>query len=350
MREKMSLINLPRISLGCWPTPLHYLPSLSRTLGGPRILIKRDDLTGLAMGGNKTRQLEFLIADLQQKGYDAIITTASSQSNWCCQVAAAARRLNIQVGVVLMSSYHPETQGNLLLHHLLATEVKIIDGQVRIVDGHIVRTGSYWDNLTSEMNQMAHEFRKRGHNPVLMNPSDIKDPMVVHGVCGWAEGLAEIWQQLQDRKIDAQYLVVSQGSGTTAAGLMLGIKLLKLPLKLIGISVSRLADEGKYDVATAVNETAKFLRQDVPIEPTEVTVYDDYIGDGYGARTDGCIEAIRLVAKTEGIFLDPVYTGKGMAGLIDLIRSGRFTSDDTIVFVHTGGVPALFAYNRELVS
>ena len=146
----MSLLELPRINLGHWPTPLHDLLNLSTTLGGPRILIKRDDLTGLAMGGNKARQLEFLFARIQREGYNAVITTAGSQSNWCCQLAAVARKLKMEVGVVLFSGIHPEIQGNLLLHNLLDTKVKILEGQIKIVDGRIVRTGSYGNNVVSE--------------------------------------------------------------------------------------------------------------------------------------------------------------------------------------------------------
>lgn len=344
----MSLLELPRISLGHWPTPLDDLPNLSTALGGPRILVKREDLTGVAMGGSKARKLEFVFARVQREGYNAVITTSGSQSNWCCQVAAVARRLKMEVGVVLFSGVHPETQGNLLLQNLMDTKVKILEGQLRIVDGRSVRTGSYGDSVVSEMNRMADDFRKRGHNPVIVNAMDVSEPYVKLVVCGWVEGLAEIWQQLQDKKINAQYLIYAQGGGGTAAGLTLGIKLLKLPLKVIGIAVSRSAGEGRYNVATAVNMTAEFLGKDVSIAPDEVTVYDDYIGEGYGVMTEGCREAIRLVARTEGIFLDPVYTGKAMAGLIDLIRKGRFTSKDTIVFVHTGGLPALFAYDKEL--
>ena len=344
----MSLLELPRLIVGHWPTPLDDLMNLSSALDGPRILIKREDLTGIAMGGNKTRSLELVFARVQREGYNAVITTAGSQSNWCCQVAAIARRLKMEVGVVLFSGVHPETQGNLLLHNLMDTKVKILEGQIKIVDGRMVRTGSYGDIAVREMNQIAEDFRKKGYNPVIINTIDVSDPYFKLLVCGWVEGLSEIWQQLQAKNINAHHLIYAQGGGGTAAGLTLGIRLLKLPLDVIGIAVSRSADEGRSNVATAVNETAEFLGKDVSIAPSEVTVYDDYIGESYGVVTEGCREAIRLVAQTEGILLDPVYTGKAMAGLIDLIRKGRFTSKDTIVFIHTGGLPALFAYNKEL--
>ena len=337
----MSLTNLPCVSLVSKPTPLHELPNLSARLGGPRILIKREDLTGFALGGNKTRQLEFIMADLKQKGYDAVISTAGSQSNWCLQLAAAARKLNMEAGFVLFSGIHPEKRGNLLLHHILGSNIRILEGQFR--------TGHYWANVLQVMDEMADDFRRKGRKPAMVNFL-FKSPYSVLAIASWVDGAEEIWQQLQDKKIDARHIILAQGSGTQPSGLIVGFKLLNAPIEVIGISVSRPYDECIENVVTGANETAKFLEVDVLITPNEVTVYSDYMGEGYGIMTKECIEAIRLVAQTEGIFLDPVYTGKAMAGLIDLIHKGRFTSKDTVLFIQTGGLPALFVYDEALTS
>ncbi|MBA7602526.1 L-cysteate sulfo-lyase [subsurface metagenome] len=331
-----SIARLPRVSLGNYPTPLMEARHLSAVLGGPRIIIKRDDLSGLALGGNKCRKLEYVLADAQQRGIDTLITTGSSQSNHALQTAAAGRKLGMETYLVLVKGVHVETQGNLLLHNILNSAVNIFD---------VADPGEMFTTMLKKMNELADELRSKGRNPLVI-PAGAEVPL---GTAGWVNAAEEIGQQLKEQKIDAQYVVLALGGGSTQAGLVLGFKQLKLPLDVVGISVlykkkSKAIDE----VVTLVNEAAKLLALDVAVTPDEVTVYDDYIGQGYGIITDDCIEAIRLVAQAEGIFLDPVYTGKAMAGLIDLIRKGQFTPKDTVVFVHTGGMPAVFAYHQEL--
>jgi len=311
---------------------------LSAALGGPRIIIKRDDLTGLALGGNKCRKLEYVLADAQQREIDTLITTGSSQSNHALQTAAAGRKLGMETYLVLVKGVHVETQGNLLLHNILNSAVNILD---------VADPSEMFTTLLEKMNELADELRSKGRNPLVI-PAGAEIPL---GTAGWVNAAEEIGQQLKEQKIDAQYVVLALGGGGTQAGLVLGFKQLKLPLDVVGVSVlykkkSKAIDE----VVTLFGETAKLLALDVAVTPDEVTVYDDYIGQGYGIITDDCIEAIRLVAQTEGIFLDPVYTGKAMAGLIELIRKGQFTPKDTVVFVHTGGLPAVFAYHQELAT
>jgi len=330
-----SIAKLPRVSLGNYPTPLMEARRLSAALGGPRIIIKRDDLTGLALGGNKCRKLEFVMADAQQKGVDTVITSGSSQSNFALQMAAAARRLGMETYLLLVKGVHVETQGNLLLHNILNSAVNIFD---------VADPSEMFTTMLQKMNELADELRSKGRNPLVI-PAGADVPL---GIVGWVNAAEEIGQQLKEQKIDAQYVVLAHGGGGTQAGLVLGFKQLKLPLNVVGISVMYKKGKAIDEVVTLVNETAKLLALDVAVTPDEVTLYDDYLGQGYGIITDGCIEAIRLVAQTEGIFLDPVYTGKTMAGLIDLIRKGQFTPKDTVVFVHTGGLPAVFAYHQEL--
>jgi len=342
--------KLPRVKLGFFPTPLVEAQHLSSVLGGPRILIKREDLCGLALGGNKVRKLEFIMADVKQKGYDAVISTAGSQSNWCLQVAAAARKLGMEAAFVHFSGVHPEVQGNLLLHHILGVENRILEGTVKQEGTRIALTGSYAAEKDKVMGQLVKKFREKGRKAIILNAVDISDPCNLQGASAYVDAVDELEKQLEAQKVDANYLVFAQGSGTMHAGLILGVKALKSSMKTVGIAVSRPAAEGINNAVINANATAKFLGLDVSITPDEVTVYDDYIGAGYGAMTEQCLEAIKLVAQTEGIFLDPVYTGKAMAGLIDLIKKGRFKSRDTIVFIHTGGIPALFAYHKEVAS
>jgi D-cysteine desulfhydrase family pyridoxal phosphate-dependent enzyme len=332
-----AIAKLPRINLGNYPTPLTEASHLSTALGGPRILIKRDDLTGLALGGNKCRKLEFVMADAKLKGIDTVITTGSSQSNFALQMAAAARKLNMEAHLVLFKGVHAQMQGNLILHDILDSKVRIIE-----IDPSEVLGGT----IMVKMNALADELSQQGRHPLVI-PAGAHTPL---GTTGWVNAADEIRQQLQAQKIDAQYIVVTNGSSGTQAGLEIGVKYFRLPLKIIGISVFNKKTKAISEVVNMANETAKFLNLDLTFTPDEITVYDDYLGEGYGIITDGCVQAIRLVAQTEAIFLDPVYTGKAMAGFIDLIHKGQFTSKDTVVFIHSGGIPALFAYDKEITK
>ncbi len=311
------------------------MPHLSATLGGPRIFVKRDDLTGLALGGNKCRKLEYILADAQQRGIDTLITSGSSQSNFALQTAAAARKLGMEPYLVLVKGVHVETQGNLLLHNILNSTVNILD-----VDD----PGEIFTTVPKKMNKLADELRSKGRNPLVI-PAGADIPL---GTAGWVNAAEEISQELEGQKIDIQYVVLAQAGGGTQAGLVLGFKQLKLPLNVVGISAMHKKSRAIDEIVTLVNETAKLLALDVAVTPDEITLYDDYIGQGYGIPTKECIAAIRVAAQTEAIFLDPVYTGKAMSGLIDLINRGYFTRKDTVLFIHTGGVAADFAYSEEL--
>ncbi|MCL0076832.1 D-cysteine desulfhydrase family protein [Dehalococcoidia bacterium] len=333
----MSIVKLPRVALGHWPTPLHELPHLSAALGGPRIFVKRDDLSGLALGGNKCRKLEYVLADALKNGVDTLITSGSSQSNHALQTAAAARKLGMEAYLVLVKGMHVETQGNLLLQNILNSTVNIVE---------VADPSEMFTTMPRKMNELADELRSKGRTPLVI-PAGAEFPL---GTVGWVDAAEEIGRQLKDQEIDAQYVVLAHSGGGTQAGLVLGFKQLKLPLNVVGISTMYQKSAAVNEVVTLANDTARLLGFDVTITPDEVTLYDDYIGEGYGIPTEGCIEAIRLVAQTEAIFLDPVYSAKAMAGFVDLIRKGEFTSKDTVLFIHTGGVPALFAYHQELAG
>jgi 1-aminocyclopropane-1-carboxylate deaminase/D-cysteine desulfhydrase-like pyridoxal-dependent ACC family enzyme len=311
-------------------------------LGGPRIFIKHEDLSGLALGGNKCRRLEFILAEAKRQGADVVISTAGSQSNYCVQVAAAARRLKMKPSFVLVRGIHNEPQGNLLLQDILGSDIEILE--LTDIMEVLVKGGP----VSQKMDRMAEDLRANGYNPFIIR-HDIPDPSAILSPVGWVNAADELTTQLRDRNIEAGYVVVANSGGVTQAGLVLGLKYLGTNYEVIGISNLRKKDAAAVAVAEHINALSDLLGLKVKVTPDELEINDSYIGEGYGIPDRKCIDAMRLAAQTEGIFLDPVYTGKAMAGLIDLIDKGRFKPTDTIVFVHTGGVPALFAYHKEMV-
>lgn len=335
-REEITkrLAQLPRIQLAILPTPLQDCPRLTATLSGPHILIKRDDLTGLAFGGNKTRKLEFWMADARDKGANVVITGAGVQSNHCRQTVAAANKLGMKTVLVLFGKIGDELQGNLLLDDILGAEIINMEEG----DHYSVRPLLY---------EVAEEYREKGYSPYVIDGIGPSAPL---GAVAYVECAVELCDQLQEQGVTADYIVTASGSGGTHAGLALGAKLLGASFKVFGISVRRQEKEILPSVAGQANKVAEILGVDVSLSPDEVLVDDGYVGQGYGIPTDLGREAIRLAAQTEGIMLDPTYTGKVMSGLIDLIRQGLFSPDSTIVYLHTGGTPIIFARSEFLAS
>ena len=331
--------KLPRVSLGFYPTPLTDARHLSAELGGPRIFIKRDDLSGLALGGNKARKLEFILAEAKKHGATALVSTASAQSNFCLQLAAAGRKLGMKSSFVLFKGVHNETQGNLLLQNILGSDVEILE----VSDMSLI-LGSF---ISDKLDAVAEGLKSRGETPFVVKHSLPEIPAVL-GVVGWVTAAEELDQQFQELGIEPAYVVLANGGGGTQAVLELGAIYLNLKWKVVGIPVLNKNDVAASAVAAQANAASDFLGMGINMSPDEVELHDDYLGEGYGIPTQGCLDAIRIMAQTEAIFLCPVYTGKGMAGLIDLSKKGRFSSSDTVVFVHTGGIPALFAYNKEV--
>jgi len=331
--------HLPRVRLGFYPTPITDAQHLSSLLGGPHIYMKREDLSGLAMGGNKCRKLEFIMGFAKEQGYDAVVSTASSQSNLCLQIAAAARKLGMKPSFVLLKGAHTETQGNLLLQNILDSEVEILEfSDMTQLGGPLV---------VEKMEAAAERLRSKGHKPLIVK-HNLPEITAIVGTVGWVNAADELIQQLEDSNIKADYVILANGGGGTQAGLTLGSKYAKANYKVIGISVLNTGEQAQLTTTAQANATAEYLGLNALIDRDDVEIYGDYVGEGYGIPTEQCIDAIRLVAQTEAIYLDPVYTGKAMAGLIDLIKKGHFKPTDSIIFLHTGGTPALFAYHGEI--
>ena len=324
---------LARVRIAHLPTPLEFCPRLTETLGGPQIWIKRDDCTGLALGGNKTRQLEFVFAEAQQQGADTIVIGAASQSNWCRQTAAAAAKFGLRTVLILAHGVKGAAlQGNLLIDHLLGAEVTIVDGEDL-------------QQLPPLLMQRAEKLKQEGRNPYLMNPFGL--PTLSLSAVSYVNAYLELDAQLRALGKTADYIYLS-GANITPAGLALGVKVLGRKTKVIGITPIRWNEDRSTDIARIATATAARLGLDLSLGPEEIHNEDSYVGDRYGVVTPEGIAALKLVAANEGIILDPVYTSKAMAGLIDHIRRGRIGRNETVVFLHTGGTPALFAYAQDL--
>ena len=335
-----AIAKLPRLKLGYFPTPLVEARRLSEVLGGPRILIKRDDLCGLALGGNKCRHLEYLMGDARAKGIDAFVLGAAS--NLSIQLETAAAKLGFKTKYILYDDdTYRKKQGNYLLHRILDSDMVPIEPI-----SPSATPEERFAKLNTAYESEADKLRKEGYNPFIRR--EFEYPPVAR--VGWVNGADEIWQQLKEKSISAQYVVTTVSQGGTYAGLTVGTKYLGNPFKLIGITDHYSKEEATNKIVKMANATAEFLALGITIAPEELTLYDDYTGEGYGEITRESIAAIKLVAKAEGFFLDPVYTGKAMAGLIDLVKKGYFKSTDTVIFIHTGGIPYLFVHSEEFTG
>lgn len=322
------LKNLARVALGHWPTPLAPMERLSKTLGGPRLYVKRDDLTGLAFGGNKTRKLEYLLGDALAEGATTLITTGAGQSNHARQTAAAAARHGLGCILVLAGGAPEEISGNLLLDRLLGARLRWAGDRDRF----------------EVMQEEAASERVAGRVPYII-PYGGSNAI---GAAAYANAVDELTRQCLRLSLALDHIVFASSSGGTQAGIVVGARANAFGGRVLGISVDPPGDtltRSVYDLALL---TADLLELRVDIEPERVQVTDAYLGAGYGALTDEVREAVQLVARTEGLLLDPVYTGKAMSGLIDMIRKGEFRTDETVLFWHTGGTPAIFAYGDAL--
>ena len=322
------LEGIPRVLLADTPTPMQEVPRLARTAGLTRLFIKRDDQTGLAMGGNKARKLEYDFVEILNQGADVVLTVGGTQSNHAVMTAAAARRKGLEARIVLGGPGITEYQGNLLLDLLLGTEIRYLKDNDRN------------DDLASAMDQWAEELRREGRRPYTLPVGGSTGV----GALGYVRAMREIAAQLGP---GPSQIVLAVGSCGTFAGALLGARLFMPEARVIGISVSRSSAEIASRTIEIVRESEGILGCGVTLTGAGIESYDSYHQE-YGVPTDSGREAILSCARLEGIFLDPVYTGKSMAGLLDLARRRILDPGIPTVFIHTGGLPILFAFERSL--
>lgn len=334
--ELLDRVNrLPRVPFAHLPTPLEEMPRLREALGprAPRLLVKRDDLTGFALGGNKVRHLEYRLADIRAQGADTIIVANVAQSNHARLHAALAARFGLTTYILKIPS-HKDTpvNGNLLLDHIVGARiVEASSADPAVVDREL-------DELAARLEAEG----RRVYN-VPKNPACKSD-----GSIGYLAAAVELLEQLDERGLRADHLFLA--AGTSSGGLALAGKVLGEPYRVHAVSVGGSREQVETLILGAANGAAERLGLDARLEPEDICVYDEYVGERYGVPTPACLEAIQLAGRTEGLILDPVYTAKAFSALIDQVRRGSIGPDETVVFVHTGGIPITFAYSEEILA
>jgi L-cysteate sulfo-lyase len=331
----MHLSRFPRLPFAQLPTPLEFLPRLTERLRGPNIYVKRDDCTGLASGGNKTRKLEFLIADAVKQGAETIITQGAVQSNHARQTAAAAARLGMRCELLFENRISDPDEiylnsGNVLLDRLFGANIHHHPGGT---------------DMDAAMEVHAEKLIVEGHEPYII-PGGGSNRV---GALGYVNCALELLHQANEQQLQIDHIIHATGSAGTQAGLVTGLRATHsgIPVLGIGVNAPREAQEKKvYDLAV---DTAEFIGASGCVRREDIVANCDYIGEGYGIPTDGMKEALLLLARLEGLLFDPVYSGKGLAGMIDLIEKGEFGEDENIVFIHTGGSAGLFGYLDQLL-
>lgn len=326
----MHFARFPRIQFAHLPTALEPMPQLSKALGGPELWIKRDDCTGLSTGGNKTRKLEFLMAEAVEQGADTVVTQGATQSNHARQTAAFAARLGIRCHILLEDRTQSKDEnynhnGNVFLDFLHGATAEKRPGGA---------------DMNAEMETVAGRMRAQGRK-VYTIPGGGSNPT---GALGYANCALELVGQANQMGLVIDHIVHATGSAGTQAGLIAGLKAINANIPLLGIGVRAPRPKQEENVYNLAVKTSEKLGSSGVVARDDVVANTDYVGEGYGIPTPGGIEAIEMFARLEGILLDPVYSGKGAAGLIDLIRKGHFAKSDRIVFLHTGGAAALFGY------
>ncbi|MDH4074035.1 MAG: D-cysteine desulfhydrase [Gammaproteobacteria bacterium] len=330
----MLLSRFPRVSLAHLPTPLEFLPRLTEHLGGPKIYVKRDDCTGLGTGGNKTRKLEFLVADAMAKNADVIITQGAVQSNHARQTAAAACKVGMACELIFEkrdtdADEAYRTSGNVLLDRIFGANIREVEKGT---------------DMGAAMEEVAAELRSKGRNPYII-PGGGSNPI---GALGYIDCALEFMTQANRKGIVIDHVVHATGSAGTQAGLVVGLQMTNSNIPLLGIGVNAPKDEQEAKVWKLTQETAEYVGAPGCVQREDIVANCDYVGAGYGVPTEAMNDAVMLLARLEGLLFDPVYSGKGLAGLIDLVQKGYFKGADSIVFVHTGGIAGLFGYSAQL--
>jgi L-cysteate sulfo-lyase len=326
----MHLARFPRVKLCHAPTPLEYMPNLTKALGGPQLWIKRDDCTGIATGGNKVRKLEYLMGEALEQGATHVVTQGAVQSNHVRQTAAVAARLGLKCTAVLE-------------HRIQTNDADYLDGGNVLLDrimGIAIEYRPGGTDMQAAIEEVGQRLAEAGERPYLI-PGGGSNPT---GALGYANVALELLAQANEMGLRIDHLVHATGSAGTQAGLVVGLHALSAGIPVLGIGVRNPQDRQEASVHALAERTADKLGVRGGVPRDAVRANCDYVGAGYGIPTEGMAEAVRMLARLEGIFLDPVYSGKGMAGLIDLIRKGRFQPSENVVFLHTGGQVGLFGY------
>ncbi|MBT8141468.1 MAG: D-cysteine desulfhydrase [Gammaproteobacteria bacterium] len=326
----MLLSRFPRFHFAHLPTPLEFLPRLSKAYGTNKLWIKRDDCTGLAGGGNKTRKLEFLLADAKQKNADTIITPGATQSNHCRQTAAIAAKMGLECHLIMEDRTGSEDEdynynGNILLDQLLGAKLSTVAGGT---------------NMQTAMESLAIELKELGKNPYLI-PGGGSNAI---GALGYVNCALELLHQANTSGLKIDYVVHATGSAGTQAGLVTGFCGSGSRVPVLGISTKAAKQAQEEKVFALALETAALCGLPDAVKRADVIANSDYVGEGYGIPTKGTIDAMETLARTESILLDPVYTAKGMDGMLDLVRQGFFGEHKNIVFIHTGGAQGIHGY------
>lgn len=330
--------EFPRVKLAITPTPIEAMPNLSKALGGPHLFVKRDDMTGLALGGNKARQLEFYMGEALAQKADVVLITGAVQSNFVRTAAAAAAKLGMACHIQLEERV-PNTDathkasGNVLLDKLLGATL------------HTYPDGEDESGADRNITKIAEQLRQQGKTPYIIPLSPGHPPL---GALGYVVAAQEILHQLQTSRLRIDEIVVASGSTSTHAGLLFGLRALGSAIPVTGVCVRRDTTAQAPRIAARCAELSKLLTISNPVTTKDICLTDIALAPGYGQLNDRTLEALKLAARTEGLLLDPVYTGKVMAGLIDRVRSNAYENETNVLFLHTGGQPALFAYEPVL--
>lgn len=342
------LAKFRTVKLAALPTPFEKLENLSERLERFEVLVKRDDLTGLAFGGNKARKLDYIVADALHQGADTIVTWAGVQSNWCRQVAAATARIGLKSKLVLFKgeSSPPGCDGNLLLS-------RMFDADIEIVDAGSIDNMMELASVRSYVDPAVEEVRSAGNKPYLapIGGSLVEGSMSQPwGAIAYVNAFAELLEQATAEGVRIDSIVLATGSGSTQAGMLVGAKLLSPGTRIVGVTVYATKEKMCHYVRSVAEATLEHLGSSVGLPDEDIIVFDDYLKDGYGVFNDEVGNALRLVAEAEGVLLDPVYTGKAMAGMLDLMGKDYFGDGENVVFLHSGGTPALFPYREQIVA
>lgn len=333
-----NLDQLPRARLMPGPTPLEEMPNLSKTLGGVHLLVKRDDMTGLAFGGNKVRQLEFYLGEAEANGADTIVITGAVQSNFVRLAAASARKLGMDCHIQLedrVPKNDPtyKTSGNVLIDRMLGATL------------HTFPEGEDEAAADRNLEQIANSLRKDGRKPYVIHLAPGHAPL---GALGYVDAARELLRQFEAMGQTPDEIVLASGSGHTHGGMLYGLRALGSDVPVTGVCVRRDAEQQYERIAERCREIASVLDMRNPVAATDVIVLDDWLAPGYGRANEAVLTSMKVAAETEGLITDPVYTAKAFSGFLE--RARKADPEKTILFVHTGGTPAIFAYERDLTE